>query len=47
MQMIVVNPLWFGIGIGVFGTVVLEMVLLVTYAICTSKDKEKNKNETS
>ena len=36
-----VNPIPFGIFIGVVSTIVVEVVALIIYAICTSKGDKK------
>lgn len=40
-----VDPFRFGIGVGIAGTIVFEMIALIIFTVHSSKNKEKTKNE--
>lgn len=41
----VVNPFWFGVGVGVFGVIVFELIALILIGISTNKKAKKGNNQ--
>lgn len=37
----IVNPFWFGVGVGVVGTIIFEVIALIVFSVCISKKEGK------
>lgn len=41
----IVDPFWFGVGVGVFGTVLFETIILISIGISASNNAKKGNKQ--